>query len=92
MTRSATIVLDSTPATENRALLPLLLAGLALLAVGVLAAGWEPIELPLGLAALGLAALALLRPERWRQEEARESLDSVLLASLILLGGFHVMG
>lgn len=91
MTRSATIVLDTTPATENRAILPLMLAALALLALGVLAAGWEPIELPLGLAAMGLAALALLRPERWRQEEARESLDSLLLASLITLVGLHLL-
>ncbi|MCA1770990.1 MAG: hypothetical protein LC652_13965 [Halomonas sp.] len=91
MTHSPMPILDDTPITENRAIVPLLLIGLGLLALGVLAAGWEPIELPLGLAALGMAALALLRPERWQQEEARESLDSLLLASLITLAGFHLM-
>ncbi|MFC2991949.1 hypothetical protein [Halomonas tibetensis] len=91
MTYSPITILDDTLITENRAIVPLLLIGLALLALGVLVAGWEPIELPLGLAALGMAALALLRPERWQQEEARKSLDSLLLASLITLSGFHLM-
>ncbi|WP_404295420.1 hypothetical protein [Halomonas sp.] len=91
MTHSPIMILDDTPITENRAIVPLLLIGLALLALGVLVAGWELIELPLGLAALGMAALALLSPERWQQEEARKSLDSLLLASLITLSGFHLM-
>jgi len=91
MTRSAAILLDTLPATENRAILPLMLAGLALLALGVLAAGWEPIELPLGLGALGTMALALLAPGRWQDEDASDTINSLVLASLITLAGFHVM-
>ncbi|MGM0914720.1 MAG: hypothetical protein ACQEXC_12245 [Pseudomonadota bacterium] len=85
------MTLADTLVAENRAIVPLLLIGLALLALGVLAAGWEPIELPLGLAALGTVALALLTPERWQGEEARDTVNSLVLASLITLAGFHVM-
>ncbi|MCE0734345.1 hypothetical protein LWH48_16395 [Halomonas sp. G15] len=85
------MTLADTLVTENRAIVPLLLIGLALLALGVLAAGWEPIELPLGLAALGTLALVLLTPERWQDEEARDTVNSLVLASLITLAGFHVM-
>lgn len=85
------MTLEDTLVTENRAIVPLLLIGLALLALGVLAAGWEPIELPLGLAALGTLALVLLTPERWQDEEARDTVNSLVLASLITLAGFHVM-
>lgn len=77
--------------TENRTIAPLLLSGLALLALGVLAAGWEPIELPLGLAALGTMALALLVPGRWQDEDASDTVNSLVLASLITLAGFHLM-
>ncbi|MEQ5803539.1 hypothetical protein [Halomonas sp. H10-9-1] len=91
MTRSPIITLADTLVAENRAIVPLLLIGLALLALGVLAAGWEPIELPLGLAALGTLALVLLTPERWQDEEARDTVNSLVLASLITLAGFHVM-
>ena len=85
------MTLADTLVAENRAIVPLLLIGLALLARGVLAAGWEPIELPLGLAALGTLALVLLTPERWQDEEARDTVNSLVLASLITLAGFHVM-
>jgi len=85
------MTLEDTLVTENGAIVPLLLIGLALLALGVLAAGWEPIELPLGLAALGTLALVLLTPERWQGEEARDTVNSLVLASLITLAGFHVM-
>ncbi|WP_282041134.1 hypothetical protein [Halomonas alimentaria] len=85
------MTLADTPVTENRAIVPLLLIGLALLALGVLAAGWEPIELPLGLAALGTLTLVLLTPERWQDEQARDTVNSLVLASLITLAGFHVM-
>ena len=85
------MTLEDTLVTENGAIVPLLLIGLALLALGVLAAGWEPIELPLGLAALGTLALVLLTPERWQDEEARDTVNSLVLASLITLAGFHVM-
>ncbi|ERS91086.1 hypothetical protein [Halomonas sp. PBN3] len=85
------MTLADTLVAENRAIVPLLLIGLALLALGVLAAGWEPIELPLGLAALGTLALVLLTPERWQDEEARDTVNSLVLASLITLAGFHVM-
>ncbi|MFP4138459.1 MAG: hypothetical protein ACLFSR_08860 [Halomonas sp.] len=92
MTPHALMTSQATDVTRDRTILTLLLGGLALLALGVLVAGWEPIGLPLGLAALGIATLAVLDPERWQQEEAREHLDSLLLASLITLGGFHLMG
>lgn len=85
------MTLADTLVAENRAIVPLLLIGLALLALGVLAAGWDPIELPLGLAALGTLALVLLTPERWQGEEARDTVNSLVLASLITLAGFHVM-
>lgn len=92
MTRSATIVLDTMPATDLGATLPLLIIGLALLMLGILVAGWAPIELSLGLTALGMGALARLTPAHWHHEEVREQLDSLLIASLITLVGFHVMG
>ncbi|PWV75362.1 hypothetical protein [Halomonas sp. A11-A] len=92
MTRSATLLLDATPITETRAILPLLLAGLALLALGVLAAGWDPVELPMGLVALGAATAVLMGPEPWRGEEALEATNCLVLASLITLVGFHLLG
>ncbi|WFM71173.1 hypothetical protein [Halomonas sp. CKK8] len=92
MNRSATIVLDTTPATGNRAILPLMLAGLALLALNVLAAVWEPIAFPLGLVTLGTMALALFCPSRWQGEDDMDTLNSLVLASLITLVGFQVMG
>lgn len=91
MIQSPMMTVDDTRVAENRAILPLMLAGLALLALGVLATGWEPIELPLGLAALGTMALALLAPERWQDEDASDTINSLVLASLITLAGFHVM-
>lgn len=92
MTRSATMLLDATPTIENRAILPLLLAGLALLALGVLTAGWDPVELPMGLVALGAATAALLGPEPWRGEESLETSNCLVLASLITLVGLHLLG
>ncbi|AXY41757.1 hypothetical protein [Halomonas sp. JS92-SW72] len=85
------MLLDATPITENRALLPLLIMGLALLALGVLAAGWDPVELPMGLVALGAATAVLLGPEPWRGKEALEATNCLVLASLITLVGFQVM-
>ncbi|MGM0981899.1 MAG: hypothetical protein ACQEXG_00535 [Pseudomonadota bacterium] len=69
----------------------LMAAGWLLLAVGVLATGWEPIELPLGLACLTAAAAALLHPDYWQGEETRETVNSLILASLITLAGFHLL-
>lgn len=91
MTQSPIVTLEDTHFAENRAIAPLILIGLGLLAAGVLAAGWEPIELPLGLIALGTMALALLTPSLWQDDEARDILNSLVLASLITLAGFHVM-
>ncbi|WP_163559683.1 hypothetical protein [Halomonas sp. NO4] len=69
----------------------LISAGVLLLAVGVLGSGWEPIELPLGLVSLGAAAVALLHPGRRWEEERLEEANSLVLASLITLAGFHFM-
>ena len=69
----------------------LILTGLVLLTAGVLAAGWEPIELPLGLIALGSMALAMFIPSFWQDDEARDTVNSLVLASLITLTGFHMM-
>lgn len=91
MTQSPIMTLEDTHFAENRAIAPLILIGLGLLAVGVLAAGWEPIELPLGLIALGAMALALFSPSFWQDDEARDTVNSLVLASLITLAGFHVM-
>lgn len=91
MTQSPIMALEDTHAAENRTIAPLILIGLVLLAVGVLVAGWEPIELPLGLIALGTMALALLTPSLWQDDEARDTVNSLVLASLITLAGFHVM-
>ncbi len=69
----------------------LISTGVLLLAVGVLGAGWEPIELPLGLVSLGAAAVALLHHGCWWDEERLEEANSLILASLITLAGFHFM-
>lgn len=69
----------------------LIATGVLLLAVGVLTAGWEPIELPLGLATLGTLALALCNPSRWLAEEGLDTVNSLVLASLITLSGFHLL-
>lgn len=71
--------------------LMLIATGVLLLAVGALAAGWPPIELPLGLASLGTAAAALLYPGRWQEEEGLDTVNSLVLASLITLSGFHLL-
>jgi hypothetical protein len=69
----------------------LVLAGWLLLAVGVLLAGWEPVELPLGLIGLGAASLALLWPSQPFQSDTLDALYSLTLASLITLSGFHLL-
>lgn len=71
--------------------LMLIATGVLLLAVGALAAGWPPIELPLGLVTLGTMALALLNPSRWQGEEGVDTVNSLVLASLITLSGFHLL-
>ncbi|MDW7747858.1 hypothetical protein [Halomonas sp.] len=71
--------------------LMLIATGVLLLAVGALIAGWEPMELPLGLATLGTLALALCNPSRWLAEEGLDTVNSLVLASLITLSGFHLL-
>lgn len=69
----------------------LIATGVLLLAVGVLRAGWEPIELPLGLVSLGAVAVALLHPGPLWEGERLEEANSLVLASLITLTGFHFL-
>lgn len=71
--------------------LMLIATGVLLLAVGALIAGWEPIELPLGLATLGTMGLVLCNPSRWLAEEGGDTVNSLVLASLITLSGFHLL-
>jgi len=91
MIQSPMMTVDDIHVAENYGTVLLLFCGLALLALGVLAAGWAPIELPLGLATLGTVALALFYPSRWQGEEASDTLNSLVLASLITLAGFHLL-
>lgn len=69
----------------------LMSVGVLLLGAGTLGAGWEPIELPLGLVSLGAAAVALLHHDCWWGEERLEDANSLVLAGLITLAGFHFM-
>ncbi len=69
----------------------LMLVGVLLLGAGTLGAGWEPIELPLGLVSLGAAAVALLHHDFLWDEERLEDASSLVLAGLITMAGFHFM-
>lgn len=69
----------------------LIAAGVTLLAIAALSTGQEPIELSLGLATLGTMVVALLQPGRWQTEEGREAVNSLVMASLITLAGFHLL-
>ncbi|QFU00237.1 hypothetical protein FIU83_01095 [Halomonas sp. THAF5a] len=69
----------------------LVIAGLLLLALGALLVGWQPVAIPLELVALGASGLALLTPGLLQQEEARETLYCLTLASLVTLVGIQLL-
>ncbi|TLF52364.1 hypothetical protein FEI13_05750 [Halomonas urmiana] len=69
----------------------LVVAGLLLLALGTLLVGWQPVAVPLELVALGASGLVLMLPGLLQQEETREALYSLTLASLITLAGIQLL-
>ncbi|MDX1465970.1 MAG: hypothetical protein R3215_09755 [Halomonas sp.] len=69
----------------------LVVAGLLLLAIGTLLVGWQPVAVPLELVALGASGLVLMLPSLVQQEETREALYSLTLASLITLVGIQLL-
>ena len=69
----------------------LVVAGLLLLALGTLLVGWQPVAVPLELVALGASGLVLMLPSLVQQEETREALYSLTLASLITLVGIQLL-
>lgn len=69
----------------------LVVAGLLLLALGTLLVGWQPVAVPLELVALGASGLVLMLPAPVQEEETREALYSLTLASLITLVGIQLL-
>lgn len=91
MSTATITTIDSPNSPVGTGGLMLIATAVLLLAVGALAAGWPPIELPLGLATLGATTAALLYPGRWQGEEGVDTVNSLVLASLITLSGFHLL-